>query len=259
MLALLCALLSSGLALLSIWWPESLNPATFVFSFGTSWFAYRAMMGDENRPDWILELGGVKWNEEDFCRGWEIDGRTGSGKTASAIVPIIYALRKSQPQIGILALDTKGDLSEPLAAIAKSLQCEQDLVQVEVKPDNASADWKPPFTMNFLADSSIPYSTYAKILVDVATAAGQKGGQAFFKNAAQVAMQNGFMALAALGQSVTIENCFIILTDIAQLKEIKEELTLLAQKKPQFEELTAYFVELLKQPPEQLGGKRSMA
>ena len=43
--------------------------------------------------------------------------------------------------------------------------------------------------MNFLADTSIPYSTYAKILVDVATAAGQKGGQAFFKNAAQVAIQ----------------------------------------------------------------------
>ncbi len=92
-------------------------------------------------------------------------------------------------------MDTKGDLSEPLAAIAKDLQCERDLVQIEVRPDNAPPDWKPPFTMNFLADGSIPFSTYAKILVDVATAAGQKGGQAFFKNAAQSAIQNGFTAL----------------------------------------------------------------
>ena len=51
--------------------------------------------------------------------------------------------------------------------------------------------------MNILADRSIPFSTYAKILVDVATAAGQKGGQAFFKNAAQVAIQN---ALATVGR-----------------------------------------------------------
>src|ERR1700722_18230279 len=140
----------------------------------------------------VLSLGGVSWNEEDFCRGWEIDGRTGSGKTASAVIPIIHALKKNRPDIGILALDTKGDLSEPIAAIARDLNCEGDLVQLEVRPDDAPPGWRPPHTVNFLADSSVPYSTYAKILVDVATAAGQKGGQAFFKNAAQVAIQNTF-------------------------------------------------------------------
>jgi hypothetical protein len=58
----------------------------------------------------VLKLAGVSWSEEDFCRGWEIDGRTGSGKTASAVIPIIYQLKKYQATVGILALDTKGGL-----------------------------------------------------------------------------------------------------------------------------------------------------
>ena len=64
----------------------------------------------------VLELAGIQWTEEDFCRGWEIDGRTGSGKTASGVVPIIYQLKNNRPDVGILALDTKGDLSEPLSS-----------------------------------------------------------------------------------------------------------------------------------------------
>ncbi len=105
----------------------------------------------------VLQLGGISWNEEDFCRGWEIDGRTGSGKTASGVVPIIYQLKKNRPDVGILALDTKGDLSEPLARIAESVDCRNQLVQLEVRPDTAPPGWKPAVTMNFLADTSVPY------------------------------------------------------------------------------------------------------
>jgi len=239
------------------WFTLSINPATVLFGLSTGWFVYRGFLPEEKKIDYVLELGGVRWNEEDFCRGWEIDGRTGSGKTASAVVPIIHALKKNRPDIGILALDTKGDLSEPLAAIAKDLHCEKDLVQIEVRPDNAPPDWKPPHTMNFLADSSIPFSTYAKILVDVATAAGQKGGQAFFKNAAQSAIQNGFTALQVLRHGITIDNCCNIINDLSQLQTITKQLTELVESQPQHRELKDYFVELQKQPPEQLSGIRS--
>lgn len=88
----------------------------------------------------VLQLGGISWNEEDFCRGWEIDGRTGSGKTASGVVPIIYQLKKNRPDVGILALDTKGDLSEPLSRIAESVDCRNQLVQLEVRPDTQVVD-----------------------------------------------------------------------------------------------------------------------
>ena len=218
---------------------------------------YRGFLPEEKKIDYVLELGGVRWSEEDFCRGWEIDGRTGSGKTASAVVPIIHALKKSRPDIGILALDTKGDLSEPLAAIAKDLRREKDLVQIEVRPDDAPPGWTPPYTMNFLSDGAIPFSTYAKIIVDVATAAGQKGGQAFFKNAAQSAIQNGFTALQVLRHGITIDNCCNIINNLSQLQTITKQLTELAERQPQHKELNDYFVELQKQPPEQLSGIRS--
>ena len=205
----------------------------------------------------VLELGGIRWSEEDFCRGWEIDGRTGSGKTASAVVPIIHQLKKNRPDVGILALDTKGDLSEPLTRIADDLNCRDSLVQLEVRPEDASPDWKPAVTMNFLADTSIPYSTYAKIIVDVATAAGQKGGQAFFKVAAQTAIQHTFAALAALGRPVTIPACAEVIAGTAKFEEMVTALLNLSESRPELAPLVHYLHEFIKQPPEQLGGIRS--
>ena len=205
----------------------------------------------------VLELGSLQWNEEDFCRGWEIDGRTGSGKTASGVVPIIYQLKKNRPDVGILALDTKGDLSEPLARIAETLDCQDSLIQLEVRPENARPEWRPKVSMNFLADASVPYSTYAKILVDVATAAGQKGGQAFFKVSSQTAIQNGFLALVALSRPVTVPNCLEIIADMSRLQETGKAIETLSETKPELLPLLRYFHELVKQPPEQLGGIRS--
>jgi hypothetical protein len=197
----------------------------------------------------------VRWSEADFCRGWEIDGRTGSGKTASGVVPIIHALKLNRPEVGILALDTKGDLSEPLNAIANELGREPDIRQLEVRPDNPPPGWEPRYTMNILADRSIPFSTYAKILVDVATAAGQKGGQAFFKNAAQIAIQNALGTLDALNLPVTIDNCYYLVTDMAEMDKRVNELVEIAN--PEHRHLLDYYREFVKQPPEQLGGIRS--
>jgi len=232
---------------------------SFAFAPAVGYFVYQALCPPKKKgpPKYVLELGRVRWSEDDFCRGWEIDGRTGSGKTASAVIPIIHALKKNRPDIGILALDTKGDLSEPIAAVARDLNCEGDLVQLEVRPDDAPPGWKPPHTVNFLADTSVPYSTYAKILVDVATAAGQKGGQAFFKNAAQVAIQNTFSAMAALRASVTIDNCFAMITHSDFLREQAKELAEVAKTQPHLTYLVDYYADLINQPPEQLGGIRS--
>lgn len=205
----------------------------------------------------VLKLAGVSWSEEDFCRGWEIDGRTGSGKTASAVIPIIYQLKNYQPTVGILALDTKGDLSEPLTRIAHDLRCEDQLVQLEVRPENASPDWRPAMTMNFLADRTVPYSTYAKLIVDVATAAGQRGGQAFFKVASQTVIQNTFAALDALNLPVTVPRCAEVIANITKFKEIGSALEELAKTKPAVAPLVQFFFEFIKQPPEQLGGVRA--
>jgi len=237
---------------------EDVSIFVFIpFVLCSGWYACLGFGKQELPDNVVLEFGGVRWTEEDFCRGWEIDGRTGSGKTASGVVPIIYQLKKNRPEVGILALDTKGDLSEPLARIARDLNCEDSLVQLEVRPENAPPDWKPAVTMNFLADSSIPYSTYAKILVDVATAAGQKGGQAFFKVAAQTTIQNTFSALSALNRPVTIPACVEIIASDTKYKEMATALENLSETKPELKALVHYFLEFIQQPKEQLGGVRS--
>ena len=252
--SLVFALVTTALAIALIGldheiWALALAPAT-------AWFAFLTFAPDEAEDrKYVLSFGGVRWNEADFCRGWEIDGRTGSGKTASAVVPIIHALKLNRPEVGILALDTKGDLSEPLNAIAVELGREPDIRQLEVRPDDAPPGWQPRYTMNILADRSIPFSTYAKILVDVATAAGQKGGQAFFKNAAQVAIQNALDTLNALDLPVTIDNCYYLVTDMAEMEKRVAELVEIA--KPEHQHLLDYYREFVKQPPEQLGGIRS--
>ena len=226
----------------------------WVFPIPIGWFLHLAFSPKKSPtlPPYVLKLGGVIWKEADFCRGWEIDGRTGSGKTASGVVPIIYALKKNRPDVGIMALDTKGDLSEPLEAVAKELNCEKELRQLEVRPDNAPLNWAPAYTMNMLADSSIPYSTYAKILVDVATAAGQKGGQAFFKNAAQIAIQNAMATLSVLGFPVTIDGCFRLVTDKEMLSARHSDLKKLPKSKAGH--LDDYYRTFIDQPPEQKSG-----
>ena len=40
----------------------------------------------------VCQIHGFKWDINDFCRGWLITGKTGSGKTASAIAHIVHQL-----------------------------------------------------------------------------------------------------------------------------------------------------------------------
>ena len=226
------------------------------------WLAYRSAFLDKVKwPDWlnlskepwyVAKIGGVKFNEEATCRGWEIDGKTGSGKTACAVIPLIHEFKKNRPNIGILSLDTKGDLSTPVQAIAHDLHCEEDLRQLIVRPDTASPEWTPVYTMNLIADPGIPHSTYAKLLVDVATAAGQKGGQAFFKNASQSAIQHTLDLLEALNLPCTIFNCHETVCNTSILeKKIKE---LKRFNSTRYDYLKQYFTEFAEQPPEQLSG-----
>lgn len=241
--AMLCIVVAFGFSTQDSGWIISAGLVTVAILMTYHGFRKRSLP-----PGVVLALGGVRWNEEDFCRGWEIDGRTGSGKTASAVVPIIHQLKQNRPDIGILALDTKGDLSEPLARIADDLNCRDSLVQLEVRPEGASPEWKPTVTMNFLADTSIPYSTYAKIIVDVATAAGQKGGQAFFKVAAQTAIQNTFSALAALRRPVTIAASAEVIASPGKYEEMGKGLLALSKGRPDLLPLVHYFHEFIKQP-----------
>ena len=151
------------------------------------WLTFGALLaGHEARAAVVLRLWGLEWTRDEACCHFFITGATGTGKTARAVVPVVHGLRATLPDTGVLAVDSKGALWKPLAAMAEQLGQLESLRLIRVRPTHiAPAQWTPPLRLNILGDPSVPWSTYAKIVVDTATASGQRGGQAFFKETAR--------------------------------------------------------------------------
>lgn len=135
----------------------------------------------------VVRLGGFKWTRADFCRGWLITGDTGSGKTRSGITPLLFQVFQNEATWGGLCIDDKGLYWETLSAMARHFGRENDLILLQVRPDDATAaSWTPRHTYNLTSDRTIPYNTFAKAVVDTASSLGQAGDKGFFKNQAQV-------------------------------------------------------------------------
>ncbi len=201
----------------------------------------------------MLRLWGLEWTRDETCCHFFITGATGTGKTARAVVPIVHGLRSTLPETGVLAVDSKGALWKPLAAMAAKLGQEKSLRLIRVRPTHVMpANWTPPLRLNLLGDPSVPWSTYAKIIVDTATAAGQRGGQAFFKETARDVITHAMHALEAADLPVTLANvhdAICISTQTALL------LARLGEKPgPEAEVERQYFKDFAEQPPEQKSG-----
>ena len=165
------------------------------------------MAGFEAKTGVVLRLWGLEWTRDEACCHFFITGATGTGKTARAVVPIVHGLRSTLPDTGVLAVDSKGALWKPLSAMAESLGQKESLRLIRVRPTHiAPAQWTPPLRLNILGDASVPWSTYAKIVVDTATASGQRGGQAFSKETARDAITHAMHALAVAELPVTLAN-----------------------------------------------------
>src|SRR5690606_7179304 len=98
------------------------------------------------------------------------------------------------------------------------------LILLQVRSVDASPEWKPPHTFNFLDDPHLPYSAKAKIICDVAASLGQKTEQSFFRMQAQVQMEFAFWALAAAGYEVTLEHAYDMFATQVMLDEVVERL-----------------------------------
>ena len=152
--------------------------AVTAFGFATL-IAYTAqVIRFEDDRQIALRLWGFTWTKDEACCHFFVTGATGTGKTARAVVPIVHGLRQTRPSTGILAIDSKGALWKPLSAMARSLNQQDTLRLIRVRPTHIRPeDWAPPIRLNLLAMPDVPWTTYAKIIVDTATAAGQRGGQ----------------------------------------------------------------------------------
>ncbi|HRG54970.1 MAG TPA: type IV secretion system DNA-binding domain-containing protein, partial [Lacunisphaera sp.] len=195
----------------------------------------------------------LTWARDEACCHFFVTGATGTGKTARAVVPIVHGLRQTLPDSGIMAIDSKGALWKPLATMARSLGQEESLRLIRVRPTHIPSDkWTPPLRLNLLGDSSVPWSTYAKIVVDTATAAGQRGGQSFFKETARDVIAHAMRALELADLAVTLANVHDVIcisTDTALL------LSRLAENSSAAAEIERqYFKDFAAQPPEQKSG-----
>ena len=203
----------------------------------------------------VVKLAGFRWTRSDFCRGWLITGDTGSGKTRSGITPLLFQVFQNEPTWGGLCIDDKGLYWETLSEMARHFRRENDLILLQVRPDDQpSASWKPRHTYNLTSDRSIPYNTFAKAVVDTASSLGQAGDKGFFKNQAQIHIAAALETLREIGADVTLENAYSLLLDQGDLDEAMSDLAS-ARQTARRRELTEHFSNrFLSQPPEQIGG-----
>jgi type IV secretory pathway TraG/TraD family ATPase VirD4 len=202
----------------------------------------------------VTRLAGFTWTRDDFCRGWLITGDTGSGKTRSGITPLLFQVFKNQPTWGGLCIDDKGIYWETLSEMAKHFGREDDLILLQVRPDDAANTWQPRHTYNLTSDRTIPYNTFAKAVVDTAASLGQAGDKAFFKNQAQTHIAAALETLREIGADVTLENAYHLLLDQSDLDEAMTDLASSHQTMRRRELAEHFTNRFLSQPPEQIGG-----
>jgi hypothetical protein len=218
------------------------------------WIAYRGLIqAAEADEQVVLRLWGLKWTRDEACCHFFITGATGTGKTARAVVPIVHGLKATLPETGILAVDSKGALWKPLEAMARSLGQEESLRLIRVRPTHVRPeDWQPPLRLNLLGMPDVPWTTYAKLIVDTATAAGQRGGQAFFKETARDVITHAMQALEAADLPVTLANVHDMICVSTELALV---LARLAERPGRAAEMELqYFRDFAEQPPEQKSG-----
>lgn len=225
----------------------------------------------------VCRLGNFEWNLNDFCRGWSITGRTGSGKTASAIKRLMHQVFTNCPNWGGVAVDEKGSFYEVLRDIAANYKRENDMIILQVRPDNV-VNWQPKARFNLLSYPGIPWSTYAKLIVDTASSVGQSSDKGFFKTQAQIHIEKAMELLSLSPYPISLKKVCEMLTNRNELinvlkcladefepytkddekdnEEAKLKLACLSdlELKRKYDVYIHFRENFLKQPPDQLGG-----
>jgi hypothetical protein len=201
-------------------------------------------------------LGGLRWDRNDFCRGWLITGDTGAGKTF-AINRLLHSVFQHEQDWGGLCCDEKGIYHETLSAMVRKYGREDDLVLLQTRPDGAEEDWVPPAKFNLLSDPAVPWSTYATAIVDTASSlAGGSHDKGFFKTQAHANIGRGIQLLRLLKLTPSMHHLLEMLQYQPVLKAMLQQLeSLKKQGNADASDCYEHFQNgYLRQPPEQLGG-----
>lgn len=232
--------------------PEHVMLAAGIFLILTAaWLLFAP-----RRKGCVARLGGLSWRRNQFCRGWLITGDTGSGKTSSGINQLAHQVFQNEPKWGGLCIDEKGVYWETLSAMARHYGREHDLIHLQIRTDDTDAEWLPPNRYNLTGDRSIPFSTYAKFVVDTATSLGQGGDKGFFKSQAQTHIAHALEMLFELKQPVTLLKVSELLSNRSLLEQELENIAVLLETPRRVAVRDHFANRFLNQPDEQLGGVR---
>jgi hypothetical protein len=201
-------------------------------------------------------LVGFHWDRNDFCRGWLVTGDTGAGKTF-AINALLHSVFQNEPDWGGLCCDEKGIYYETLVKMANRYGREQDLLLLQTRPDRVSEDWTPPTCFNLLSDETIPWSTYATVIVDTASSlTSGTEDKGFFKTQAHANIGRGIQFFRLLGLVPTMHHLLEMLQYQPVLRAMLQQLEPLKNAgNPDARECYDHFLNgFLHQPAEQLGG-----
>jgi hypothetical protein len=214
------------------------------------------LLADPKRKSLVAKLARLRWKRNQFCRGWLITGDTGSGKTSSGINQLAHQVFQNETNWGGLCIDEKGVYWETLSAMARHFEREHDLIHLQIRGDDSDSTWIPTHRYNLTGDRSIPFTTYAKFIVDTATSLGQGGDKGFFKSQAQTHIAHALELLYELKRPVTLLRAFEILSSREEMESELENLLSLMPM-PRRSAVYAHFQNrFLTQPDEQLGGVR---
>lgn len=228
-------------------------PHSFLVIGICATFAAWSLFSADDSGKIVLRLGGLAWTMEDFVRGWLITGRTGSGKTQSAINAIAFQVFQNVKNWGGICLDQKGLYWEILVKMAAHFGRSDDLVLLQTRPVGKDMLWRPPHTINITGNPDVPASTYAKVIVDTAVSlTGGRGGNPFFVTKAQLAIQTGFEVLRHMEAYVTIPNIHRLLLSPEDANAVIT--TFMNQGDQRSLELVSALRSYFEQPEEQLGG-----
>jgi hypothetical protein len=131
------------------------------------------------------------------------------------------------------------------------------LLLLQTRPDHAEENWIPPARFNLLSNLTIPWSTYATVIVDTASAlASGAEDKGFFKTQAHANIGRGIQLFRLLDIVPTMHFLLEVLQSQPVLKSLLQHLESLKNLgNPDARECYNHFLNAyLRQPPEQLGG-----
>ncbi len=242
------------LAAVAVRWPGGIGGITVAILSGS--LGLFALLSRDARPHLVAMLKGVKWKRNQFCRGWLITGDTGSGKTSSGINQLAHQVFRNEPLWGGLCIDEKGVYWETLRAMASHYRRGNDLIHLQIRPDENATNWVPAHRFNLTGNRAIPFTSYAKFVVDTATSLGQGGDKGFFRSQAQTHIAHALELLFEINRPVTLAGAFELLSDKDVLAETIESLRDLLPTPRKVAVVEHFANRFLTQPEEQLGGVR---